>query len=129
MPANARLIAVERDAEGIRLAALEMLTDSLYVEERQRALRIADQSADPQAVRAAAAPKREFACGYYGWVTYLFRLEAQIQVGIQARFTAADLIGLMALREARMQFESEHPRCRCGRRKKNAWNPTCGSCE
>jgi hypothetical protein len=126
---NARLIAVERDKEGIRLAALEMLNESLHVEERKRTLRAAEQSADPQQVLAAAAAKREFACGYYAWVAYLFGLETEMQAAIPGTVTAADAVGLLALREARMQFESEHPPCRCGRRKNNAWDETCGNCE
>jgi hypothetical protein len=124
---NTRLIAVEHDSEGIRLAALEMLTEFLYTEERRRTRRIAEQSADPQAV-LAAVPKREFACGYYLWVTYLFGVEARMQLGIHTELTAADATGLLALGEARREFEREHPLCRCGRRMKNDVERVTGMC-
>lgn len=124
-------IAVERDKDGIRLAALELLEESLHAEERVRVERIAAQSADPEAVLAAAAPKRQFAAGYYLWVSYLLDLEMEMTFGVSiaATLAGADVLGLLAVREARREFEREHPQCRCGRRKKNAWDPTCGKCE
>ena len=128
MEKNARLIAVERDTEGICLAALEMLTESLYVEERRRTLRIIEQSADPAAALKAGAGDRKFACGYYIWVAYLFSIEARIQAGIPMELTATDAEGLLALREARVRFDNEHPQCRCGRRMKNDLEKVQGMC-
>jgi hypothetical protein len=128
MQKNARLIAVERDTEGIRLAAVEMLTESLYVEERKRTLRAIEQSADPAAALKTAALDRKFACGYYIWVAYLFGIEDRIQAGISVELTAADATGLLALREARRQFDTEYPQCRCGRRMKNVAEKAQGMC-
>jgi hypothetical protein len=125
------MIAVERDKDGIRMAALELLEEGLHAEDRARVERIAEQSADPHDVLAAAAPKRQFAAGYYLWVSYLLDLEMEMQFGVSiaATLAGADVLGLFAVREARREFEREHPQCRCGRRKKRAWDQTCGQCE
>jgi hypothetical protein len=124
---SAALFAVEVDREGICLAALEMLKESLYSEERERTLRAAKQMADPQEALESAG-KRQFALAYYLWVGYLFSLEAEVAAGIHGTLTAADVVGLLALRQARARFESEHPPCRCGRRLKNEAEKLRGSC-
>jgi hypothetical protein len=77
---------------------------------------------------SSSLPIRKFACGYYVWVAYLFRIEARIQAGIPVELTAADAEGLFALREARMRFDNEHPQCRCGRRMKTIAEKACGMC-
>jgi len=123
-------IAVERDSDGIRMAALELMEETLGRDEFTRVERIAMQAEDPAAVLAAAAPKRQFSPGYYLWVEYLIGLEAEMQAGmaVAAALASADVTGLMAVREARMQFERAHPRCGCGRLLKNEWDKQCPAC-
>lgn len=128
------MIAVEHDSEGIRLAAQELMEESLYREEYARTERAAAQSADPAATLAAAAPKRKFSPGYYVWVKYLLDLEMEMSLGVSpgsgvaATLAGADVAGLLAVREARRQFDNEHPQCRCGRRMKNIAERAQGVC-
>ena len=124
-------ITVEHDSEGIRLAALELMEESFGGEGLARVEKIAELSADPEAVRAAAAPKRSFAAGYYMWVQYLVDLEMEMSFGVTmaATLAGADVAGMLAVRAAKREFEGKHPQCRCGRRKKNAWDQSCGQCE
>ena len=127
------MIAVERDRDGIRAAALELLEESLHSEGLERAERAAAQSDDPERVLAAAAAPRRLAAGYYVWVDYLAGLETEIAAGIGAsagELPGVDLAGVMELRAARRQFDAEHPRCRrCGKRLANAWQSACPGCE
>ena len=123
-------IAVENDRDGIRMAAFELMEETLSCEDLARVERIAAQSEDPAAVMAAAAPKRQFSPGYYLWVEYLLGLESEMQMGvtIAATLAGADVVGLLAVREARQEFERKHPRCRCGRALKNEWDKMCPEC-
>jgi hypothetical protein len=114
------------------MAALELLEESIHGEELERVRRIAEQSADPEAVLAAGAPRRSLAAGYYLWlVEYLVPLEAQMAAGVtipEARIAAADLEGLAALKAAREEFDRKHPQCRCGKRLANEWEKQCAEC-
>jgi hypothetical protein len=125
------MIAVERDSDGIRLAALELMEESLYRDEYARTERIAAQTADPAAALAAVLPKRKFSPGYYVWVSYLLDLEMEMSFGVSvaATLASADITGLFAVREARRQFENEHPACRCGRRMKGDAEKLQGMCD
>jgi hypothetical protein len=122
---------VEKDSDGIRMATLELMEETLDRDEFTRVERIAMQAEDPAAVLAAAAPKRKFSPGYYLWVGYLLGLEAEMQAGVAvaAALAGADVIGLLAVRDARIEFERAHPRCGCGRLLRNAWDKQCPACE
>jgi hypothetical protein len=123
---------VERDHEGIRQAALEMLEESLDAEGRERIEKVAQQSDDPERILAASR-KRTLPAGYYMWLEYIGELEKQLSAGVaisESDLPAADVAGLLALKSAREEFGRNHPPCRgCGKLLANFWDKACNECQ
>jgi hypothetical protein len=131
LAAQARRLPWSVIATAFAWRALELMEETLDRDEFVRAERIAAQAEDPAAVMAAAAPKRKFSPGYYLWVQYLLGLEVEMDAGVAvaAALAGADVAGLLAVREARLEFERLHPRCGCGRLLKHAFDKKCPECQ
>lgn len=112
------MIAVARDYEGLRIAALELMQEAFDDVERERTLQRAGQGpANIDALLASLAPKRTVAEGYYTRVEYLFWLDSMLG-RIPTSFATLSITeaeGLNMLTQARAEFKRQHPACpRCG---------------
>lgn len=128
------MIAVSQDAEGIRLAALELMEESLDAPERERALRAAELTANPEETMAKIEPQRKLSVGYYLWLQFIVEaIETPLEYGVgfrEADLAADELAGLLVVRNARAEFRREHPPCRgCGRPLAYSWEKTCNDCQ
>jgi hypothetical protein len=126
------MIAVAQDADGLRTAALELLEEAFDAPERARIERMAENSGDPESVRAVN-PVRTLAHGYYLWLGYVAgEIEQPLEAGVTFRdadLDAGELLGLSVLREARAEFRRKHPPCQgCGTPQRNEWDKMCGAC-
>jgi hypothetical protein len=128
------MIAVTQDAEGLRAAALEMMEEALDAPQREANENLAEFTADPEQLLAAAAPKRTLSPGYYMWLGYIAEAIAQpLEAGIAFRdadLGADELAGLTILSEARAKFRRMHPPCGgCGKPLRYEWDKTCNDCQ
>jgi len=128
------MIAVYQDEEGLRTAALELLEEALDAPQREANEQLAEQSADPEKVLAAAAPKRTLSPGYYVWLRYVAEEIAKpLEMGIVFREQDLDpeeFSTLVILAEARAKFQRMHPPCGgCGKLLHNEWDKTCNDCQ
>jgi hypothetical protein len=122
------VIIVSQDIEGVRMAALELLEDSLESEKNRKRLdSIAPDDLDQM---RKLVPTSKLSPGYQNWALYLFWIERHIGSGISfADLRADESDGLTALQSARQQFEYQHPPCPgCGVRLGNCMLRTCFSC-
>jgi hypothetical protein len=125
MPAQgsvAGVILVSHDYERLRLAARELFDEQFHEQENERAReaeRIAGNAPAAKARRHAKG-ERTLSPGYYDRVGYLLDLDAIVSGGFQLsldQVDASEVQGLMAVREARAEWQAQHPSCgRCGRR-------------
>lgn len=128
------MIAVAQDAEGLRIAAIELLDEAFEAPERERIERIAEMSSNPEEVLRASAPKRSLSPGYYLWLGFVIEeVERPLNAGIAFReeeLTAEELLGLKIMLAAREGFRRKHPPCRrCGTPVRNEWEKLCAGCE
>jgi len=126
-------IDVERDTVGLQLAVRELFEET-FAEESVRAT--LEQLADDAEARErvmAELPQRTLSPGYYGRGAYLLELDAAIGAGVQYSaqiLTRSDVMGLLAIKRARAEFERDHPGCpRCGARQDNRFTPKCRRCQ
>jgi hypothetical protein len=128
------MIAVSQDAEGLRMAAFELMEDSLDAAQREANERLAEHAANPEQVLAAAEPKRTLSPGYYLWLGYVAEAIAEpLEAGIAFRdadLGADEIMTLTILAEARAKFRRMHPPCRgCGKPLRNEWDKACNDCQ
>src|SRR5882724_3986395 len=125
-------IAIARDYDGLKQAALEMLEEERSSEHRQRVERQAATAANGEAMLAALGTERTLADGYYMRIGYLLELESMIHAGLhfEAKEMAMSKVrGLIAIESARAEFDRLHPRCRgCGTRLDDTLDNVCGDC-
>ena len=126
-------IAVAQDAEGLKIAALELLEDGFAQPQREANERLAEISSDPESLLRAAPSKRTLSPGYYLWLGYVAEaIEGPLEAGISfhcADLDAGELVTLGVLREARAEFRKKHPPCQgCGRLLPTEWDNTCPDC-
>jgi hypothetical protein len=126
------MIAVAQDAEGLRMAAQELLEEAFDAPERARTERLAASSGDPESILSVNSG-RTLAHGYYLWLGYVAsEIEQPMEAGVTFRgadLDAGELLGLSALREARAEFRRKHPPCQgCGTPQRNEWDKMCGAC-
>lgn len=125
-------IQVERDAEGLRRAGRELFEESFFEDAMQPVLdRLGD---DPEACERLLAerPPRTLSPGYYDRCAYLLDLGAAMETGAAyaaEQLSRHDVVGLQAIRKAKLEFEREHPACGvCGTRQDNRFMVQCKSC-
>lgn len=112
------MIAVARDYEGLKTAALERLEEAFQEKDVERTLRRATEGpCNAEDVIAACAPKQTLAAGYYARADYLFWL-AGVMETVSFRpheLSVTEAEGLRVVAQARAQFQREHPPCpNCG---------------
>ena len=119
-------IPVARDRDGLHQAVLALFEESLH---RHRA---ANAPASVQAVMEESLPERELADGYFRRASYLVELSNQLEIGIthpHSVMTQEDAVGVATVRQARAEYEAEHPSCpKCGERQDNRHTPVCHAC-
>src|SRR5689334_8268919 len=96
---------VAHDTDGVRQAALELLRASIDAKAVEARLKLT-QSDDLDQL-GKLVPQSKLAPGYHEWALYLLWLEAS---GLDPDF-ADEMEGLIALRRARHDFETENPQC------------------
>ncbi len=128
------MIAVAQDPEGLRMAALELLEESLNAAERARNERFAEIAVNSEAM-LRMPDARTLSPGYYMWLGYVMEEIAQpLEAGIafhHADLTAEEVMTLAIIGEARMKFQRLHPPCNgCGKPLADAaFGRTCGDCK
>lgn len=128
------MIDVARDGEGLRQAALELMEEAMDAPERERLERLAAMAKNSEAVLRDIPERRTLSPGYYMWITYVVEaIVGPMESGVafrEADLRVEEVLGLTALREARMRFRKEHPPCRdCGKALPNAGVKQCAECE
>jgi hypothetical protein len=125
------VLQVERDREGLQIAVRELFEESFFEESMQPLLaKITDE--ESRAAILMDAPVRSLSPGYYDRCIYLMDLGSAIEAGAQYsadQLRRDDVVGLMAVRAAKAEFEREHPSCpACGTRQDNRFMDKCKSC-
>jgi hypothetical protein len=128
------MIAVAQDAEGLRIAYVELLEEAMDAPERERNERFAEMAANPEALLGSVASRRTLSPGYYGWIGYLQEaIEGPLECGVliaERDLSAEEIEGLAALRAGKMDFRQKHPPCAgCGRPLADAMGKKCGDCQ
>ena len=121
-------IATTCDAEGLRQAISELLEQAYAGARVSRSL---DDSDDDGRERIfGSLPPLTLSPGYYKCAEYLLWLEKCKNTGLaQSDFTMAEASGLMAVAEARAEFERNHPPCGvCGALQESVFATTCCKC-
>lgn len=124
------MIYVATDFEGLRRAAVEYLEECVTADERERRWQKSHTAANRDELQQQLAPRRTLAEGYYARVGYLLDLQEMIEIGLQFRtadLKHKELAGLMAMRDARAEFEQRWPACGCGTRNIKL-SPKCRGC-
>ena len=122
-------IDVVRDAKGIRLAAIEVLEESFERGRIEHAMAGANEDTRGRLLASVSRPSS--AAGYLRWCDHLWALEAQGKAGISlAGITAFEAAGLVAIAEARREWEFKHPECsRCKARQSTRFGTQCEACK
>jgi hypothetical protein len=121
-------IDVTRDAEGLRQAITELLEQGFA---QGRVARSLDDSDDDGRERIfGSLPPLTLSPGYYKRAEYLLWLEKCKKSGLASGdFSLAEADGLMAVAEARAEFERNHPPCGvCGALQDSPFAPSCHKC-
>lgn len=107
------MIVVARDAEGLRLAALELLKEPMVEEFNQGVIKAAAGAENYKRVLQDVTPTRTLSDGYYTRVEYLFGIRRQLKSLLldSTKLSADDVTGLLAIDEAIDEFAREHWRC------------------
>src|SRR5258708_6692750 len=128
------MICVAQDGEGLRIAALELLEESMDAPERARLEKLAETAANSEAVRNSIPVRRTLSRGYYAWLTLMMECVIQpMESGVAFRLSDLDneeMIAIRAVQEARAEFRTLHPPCRrCNRPLPETGLKFCGDCE
>lgn len=128
------MITVSQDLDGLRVAALELMEEALDAPQRKANEQLAEYAADPEQLRAAAAPKRTLSPGYYLWLGYVAEAIAEpLEAGVafrEADMGVDEVSALLILSEARAKFHLLHPPCNgCGKPLRHEWDKTCNDCQ
>lgn len=118
------MISVSEDCEGLKIAALELIEESLDAPERKR-------SANPEEMLARRRSKYKLADGYYIWLIYVMEeVETKLERGVrELQLDADELMALQVLSEARLEFWRLHPPCPgCGRPMMSSRDARCAEC-
>jgi hypothetical protein len=127
------MIEVARDTEGLRVAFLELMEEAADAPRREKTLALAQHAANSARLMESVSPQRSLSAGYYSRAEYLFWLERALDAapGLWPRnegLRADELAGLMAMENARAEFERAHVACpACGAlNKRGAFRCSCG---
>jgi hypothetical protein len=128
------MISVAQDGEGLKLAALELLEESMDAPERARMEKLAATAANAQAILDSIPNRRTLSRGSYAWVTSIMECVVQpMESGVAFRLSDLDceeMIAIRAIQEARAEFRRLHPPCRrCGRALPEIGLKFCVECE
>lgn len=128
------MIVVSQDAEGLRIAALELMEEALDAPQREANEKLADYVDDPEQLRGATEAKRTLSPGYYIWLGYVAeRIQQPLEAGIEIRHEDLyedEIVTLAILSEARAKFRRMHPPCSgCGKPLRYEWDKTCDDCQ
>jgi len=120
-------IDVTRDGEGLRQALSEMLERGFA---QSRVARSLDDADDGGERMFGSLPPLTLSPGYYKRGEYLLWLEKCKSAGLaMGAFTMAEADGLLAVAEARSQFERNHPPCGiCGALQETPFATSCCKC-
>jgi len=118
------MIDVTRDQEGLIQAVQELLEEEFAFSRVRRIFDAAEGEEREHALRSL--PPRLLSPGYYRWAAYLLWLEQRTE--FLSRLDAAEMEGLVAVKRARGQWESQHPACPCGARQESRFQSHCMSC-
>jgi hypothetical protein len=121
-------IDVMSDAEGLRQALSELLEQGFA---RSRVTRSLDDSDENGRERIfGSLPALTLSPGYYKQAESLLWLEKAKKTGLTGEpFTMAEADGLVAVAEARAEFERNHPPCGiCGALQDSAFSTSCHKC-
>jgi hypothetical protein len=125
------MIDVARDIPGLRIAFLEVMEEAAAEPRRQKTLALAQQASNRARLVESLSPARTLSQGYYSRAEYLFWLRQVLDLGAEipaSELRADELSGLMALEQARGEFERTHVGCpACGAaNKRGAFRCGCG---
>ncbi|MGO8759364.1 MAG: hypothetical protein ACLQG3_14690 [Terracidiphilus sp.] len=123
-------IDVTRDMEGLRQALSEMLERGYAQSRVSRSLDSADENGGERIF--GSLPGITLSPGYYKRAEYLLWLEKCKSTGLldqMGGLTMPEADGLMAVAEARAEFERNHPPCGvCGARQESPFATSCCKC-
>lgn len=127
------MIVVARDYEGLKIAARELLEESLRADDRERLEALAEQAPNREEILARTAEAtRTLADGYYTRIAYLVLLERARELGSAFRLEeleATEFHGLVMLEAARAEFATDHPPCPgCGAPRATPFATRCSKC-
>ena len=121
-------IDITRDAKGLLQALTELLEQGFA---RARVTRSLDDSTEDGADRIfQSLPPLTLSPGYYKRAEYLLMLEKMKAAGLlTAEFTLGESDGLIAVAEARTNFERNHPPCGiCSAFQDSPFATSCNKC-
>jgi hypothetical protein len=98
----------------LRRAAAEYFVEGFLGGELRRILAQTEDVEARLAARERMLPQRQAPDGYFVWINHLVWLERLLEIA-PVRLTAAEVEGLMVLKDERNRFEAAHPACpHCG---------------
>jgi hypothetical protein len=104
-------VIVTQDMNGVRQAALELMVESLGAKDVERVLsNLRAQDAD-EFTLAKALPVRDLPDAYYDFASYILWLRSMRNSGVEVSILADEAEGLLAIEDARQEFELSHPAC------------------
>lgn len=121
-------IDVTRDGEGLRQALSEMLERGFAQSRVTRSLSDSDEAGGERIF--GSLPPLTLSPGYYRRAEYLLWLEKCKNAGLTTgAFTIAEVDGLLAVADARSEFERNHPPCGvCGALQETPFATSCCKC-
>ena len=121
-------IDVTRDQARLKKAALELLEQGFASSRSFRSLELMDESTKERI--AASLPPLTLSPGYYKRAQFLFWLENYKKTGLATgEYALAEADGLMAVAEARAEFERNHPPCGvCSALQESPFATSCCRC-
>lgn len=123
-------IDVTRDMDGLRQALGEMLERGFAQSRVSRSLDFADAAGGERIFESL--PALTLSPGYYKQAEYLLWLEKCKNAGLteaMGGLTMSEADGLLAVADARAEFERNHPPCgMCGARQENPFATSCCKC-
>jgi hypothetical protein len=121
-------IDVTRDAEGLRQAVGQLLERGFVESRVSRSLDDADEGSGERMF--GSLPPLTLSPGYYKRAEFLLWLEEQKKVGVATTdWTLSEADGLVAVAQARREFERNHPPCGvCGALQDSPFAVSCCKC-
>lgn len=103
------------DFDGLKIAAIELLEEG-FAEKRIERFRARAQGVENMDdIVRSVMPRRSLAEGFYRRASYLGWLVRAIDAGERFSLFADELIGIVAVRAAELEYERNHPSCnQCG---------------